>query len=73
MTTVKKKSVAVQVSGLLDGKDEIMTFLRTTEYKLKKYVAAGMPVLIEDGRWLAHRDNLEDFFRAYTRQRSRVE
>lgn len=58
-------------SGLLDGKDEIRKFLRNaTDYKLAKWVRAGMPVLIDDGRWLAHQDNIEDFFRKYTRVNS---
>jgi len=55
-------------SGLLDGKNEISKFLNNaSEYKLKKYVNAGMPVLIEDNRWLAHADNIEEFFKRYTR------
>lgn len=59
-------------SGLLDGKDEIRKFLRNaSDYKLRKWIQAGMPVLIDDGRWLAHQDNLEDFFRKYTRVNSR--
>ena len=53
-------------TGLLDGKDEIMTFLKCSEHKLLKYAKAGMPVLIEDGRWLAHRENIEEFFKLYT-------
>ncbi len=57
-------------SGLLDGKDEIREFLNGAgDKKLKKYLEAGMPVLIEEGRWLAHKDNIEDFFRKYTRKR----
>lgn len=58
-------------TGLLDGKGEISKFLNNaSDYKLKKYVAAGMPVLIEDGRWLAHRENIEDFFKKYTRRKA---
>lgn len=57
-------------SGLLDGKDEIREFLNNaSDYKLRKYVKAGMPVLIEDGRWLAHRENLDEFFKHYTRKK----
>ncbi len=57
-------------SGLLDGKDEIREFLNGAgDKKLRKYLEAGMPVLIEEGRWLAHKDNIEDFFRKYTRKR----
>jgi hypothetical protein len=59
------------MTGLLDGKKEISDYLKgASDYKLKKLIAAGMPVLIEDGRWLAHIDNIEDFLRAYTRRRA---
>ncbi|MCK5541699.1 MAG: hypothetical protein KAI40_03330 [Desulfobacterales bacterium] len=55
-------------SGLLDGKKEISDFLNGAgDYRLKKYLEAGMPVLIEDGRWLAHKQNIEDFFKYYTK------
>ena len=58
-------------SGLLDGKEEIRRFLNnTTEYKLKKYIEYGMPVLIEEGRWLAHKDNIEEFFKHFTRKKA---
>lgn len=61
-----------EVSGVLDGKEEIRKFLKgMSDYKMSKYIAAGMPVLIDDGRWIAHKDNLEDFFRKYTRVDSR--
>jgi len=57
-------------SGLLDGKDEISEFLNGAgDKKLKKYLKAGLPVLIEDGRWLAHKDNIEEFFKIYTRKK----
>jgi len=56
--------------GILDGKKEIRAFLNDPgEWKLKKYLLAGMPVLIEDGRWLAHKENIEEFFKHYTRKR----
>ena len=59
-------------SGLLDGKEEIRKFLNgMSDYRMVKFIAAGMPVLIEDGRWIAHKDNLEDFFKRYTRVDSR--
>jgi hypothetical protein len=58
-------------SGLLDGRDEISSFLNNaSDYKLKKYILAGMPVLIEDGRWLAHKENLDEFFKQYTRRKA---
>jgi len=59
--------VSKQMEGLLDGKEEISFFLNNaTDYKLKKYIEAGMPVRVEGKRWLAHKENLEKFFREYT-------
>jgi hypothetical protein len=56
---------------LLIGKEEVRAFLRNaSDYKLKKWIEAGMPVVIEGGEWAAHKQNLEDFFRAYTRQKA---
>lgn len=55
-------------SGLLDGKEAVRSFLNgATNYMLRKYIDAGMPVLIENGRWLAHKENIEEFFKKYTR------
>lgn len=57
-------------SGLLDGKKEISEFLNGAgDKKLCKFLEAGMPVLIEDGRWLAHKENIEEFFKHYTRKK----
>ncbi len=59
-------------SGLLDGKNEISEFLGGAgEGKLKKYLKAGLPVLIENGRWLAHKDNIEEFFKTYTQRKAK--
>jgi len=59
-------------SGLLDGKEAIRDFIGTpSDYMLRKWVKAGMPVRLEDGRWLAHKENLDDFFKKYTRVDSR--
>ena len=65
------------MTGLIYGKNEISAYLNNaSDYLLKKWVREGMPVLIEDGpngRWLAHKENLEDFFRHYTRRRAKAE
>jgi len=54
-------------SGLLVGKNEISAFLNNaSDYTLKKYLEMGMPVIIDDKRWIAHKENIEDFFKMYT-------
>lgn len=55
---------------LLIGKEEVRAYLKdASDYKLKQWIAAGMPVLIGEGEWVAHKKNLEEFFKGYTRKR----
>jgi predicted thioredoxin/glutaredoxin len=56
---------------VLFGKDEIMESYKMTDYKFKKWIKLGMPVLILDGTCYAHRDNIDEFFRAVTRVNSK--
>jgi hypothetical protein len=60
---------------LLVGKEAVREYLNgASDYKLKKWLAAGMPVRIEDGEWTAHTGNIEEFFRRiYTRCRGHEE
>lgn len=59
-----------KTSWLLDGKEEIREFLNgASDYKLKKWVNAGMPILIDGkGGWVAHAENIQEWFKAYTRR-----
>lgn len=53
---------------LLVGKEDVRAFLKNaSDYKLKKWLAAGMPVLVEGGEWVAHKRNLEEWFYKKTR------
>ncbi len=53
--------------GMLFGQDEIRAALKNmSEYKFKKWIKRGMPVLIVDGTCYAHRDNLNNFFKSAT-------
>jgi hypothetical protein len=57
-------------SGLLVGKGEISTYLGgASDYMLKKYLEIGMPVAIEGTMWIAHKANIEEFFKHYTRRK----
>jgi hypothetical protein len=54
-------------SGLLDGKAAIRAYLHdASDYKLEKWLQAGMPVRIENGSWTAHKENIEKWFAWYT-------
>jgi len=60
------------MTGLLIGKKRISEYLDdASDHLLKKWIERGMPILIEDGRWTAHKENLEAFFKAYTRKRAK--
>ena len=64
------KKAEKKETGLLDGKQAIAEYLNNaSDYMLKKYLKAGMPVVILDGTWLAYKENLEEFFKAYTRKK----
>ncbi len=56
---------------VLFGKDEIIEAYKMTDYKFKKWLKMGMPVLILDGTCYAHRDNIDEFFKAVTRVNSK--
>ena len=55
------------VTKVLTSRQEIMDYLKISDKLYKKFVRMGMPVLYVDGRCYAHRDNLDDFFKAITR------
>lgn len=58
-------------SGILDGKEALRAFLGgISDYKLKKFIEMGMPVIVKDGCWLAHVDNIEEFFKVLTRKKA---
>ena len=61
-------------SGLMTSKEEVRGFLNNaSDYALKKFLLAGMPVRIEGGKWLAHKENIEDFFKHYTRTKAKLD
>jgi len=55
-------------TGFLMGKKEIQAFLNDMpNHTLMKLMADGLPVRILDGgRWVAHKDNIEVFLKKYT-------
>lgn len=61
-----KQSNNTRSKKLLTCKQEIMDYLDCSKDRFKKYIEAGMPALYEDGRWTAHTDNLDEFFKRYT-------
>ena len=58
--------MAVQNKKILTSKQEIMDYIGCSWYIFRKYVENGLPALYEDGRWIAHADNIDEFFRKYT-------
>lgn len=54
-------------SRLLRNKDEIKLYLGgVSDHTFKRYVRMGMPARYEDCNWMAHTDNIDEFFRKYT-------
>ena len=52
---------------ILTSKQEIMSYMGAgSDHAFNKYITAGMPARLEDNRWVAHADNIDDWFRRYT-------
>ena len=58
--------MAAQNKKILTSKQEIMDYIGCSKHSFRKYVENGLPALYEEGRWIAHSDNIDDFFRKYT-------
>lgn len=52
---------------VLIGKKAIKDYLGlNSDESFQKWIEKGMPALCEDKRWYAHKENLDNFFRAIT-------
>jgi hypothetical protein len=51
---------------ILTSKQEIMDYIGCSKHSFKQYVEKGLPARYEEGRWLAHIDNIDTFFKSYT-------
>jgi len=58
------------IKKVLTSRGEIMEYANLSKYLFAKFVKMGMPVLYIDGRCYAHKDNIDEFFRAITRVKS---
>jgi len=63
------RKMAVKKSDkLLLCKEEIKDYLgNITDYMFRKYIKMGMPALFDGREWIAHTENLEEWFRSITR------
>jgi len=54
---------------ILGSKQEIMDYIGClSDHSFKKWIKEGMPALRDDDRrWIAHADNIDEFFKARTR------
>jgi len=55
------------IKKVLTSRQEIMDYAGISRYLYAKFIKMGMPVLYIDGRCLAHKDNIDDFFKSITR------
>lgn len=52
---------------LLRNLEEILDYTGMSEALFRKFHKNGFPARQFDGRWFAHTDNIDDFFRAMTK------
>lgn len=55
---------------LLVGRQEILDYLGIGRQAFGDFLRLGMPAAVYHGKWYAHADNLDEFFRRVTRRRS---
>lgn len=55
---------------LLVGKKEITDYLQIGGPMFYEFIKMGMPARVINSRWYAHTDNLDEYFRVYTRVNS---
>ena len=63
---LEDKIMAVQNKKILTSKQEIRDYVGCSWRSFKRYAESGFPALYEEGRWIAHTDNIDEFFRKYT-------
>jgi hypothetical protein len=59
---------------LLTSKESIKSYITDisngdpcSDYLFKKYIEKGLPARFDDNRWLAYSENIDEFFKLYTR------
>ncbi len=53
---------------ILTSKEEIKEYCGgISNHLFNKYVKMGLPARFEDNRWCAHTENIDTFFKAYTK------
>lgn len=54
--------------SILHNKAQIREYLgNISDYMFRKYIKMGMPALYDGRDWIAHKDNIDEFFRHVTR------
>ena len=61
------------MSKYLIGKKAFREHLANSgDAQLDTFMSMGMPVLIHNGKWYGHSDNIDEWFKAKTRKQVRV-
>jgi hypothetical protein len=70
---IKEKDEEIKIlkriirDGVFCGKEEIMLVYDWSKHIFKKWVKIGLPCLIVDRMYYAHKDNINEYFKAKTR------
>jgi len=58
-------------SKTLIGLKPILDYLDMSEPTFRQFVKLGLPARVHNCRWYAHKDNIDEFFRIFTRHREK--
>lgn len=54
-------------SNVLITLNEILEYMRVGKPSFYQFVDMGLPARVINGRWYAHKDNIDEFFKRQTR------
>jgi len=56
---------------ILTSRQEIMDYAGLSKYLYLKFIRIGLPVFYAEGRCYAHTDNIDEFFKAITKNNTK--
>lgn len=65
-----KRQSSSGTCGVLIGKKAIASYLNISRDTFYEFIRLGMPAAVINGRWYAHRENIEQWFQIVTRKRA---
>jgi|APFre7841882793_1041355.scaffolds.fasta_scaffold159115_1 hypothetical protein len=64
--------ISKQTTGVLIGKKAIAEYLHVSRDSFYEFIKLGLPAVVINNRYYAHKENIELWFQGITRQQTRT-